>query len=393
MINSFPDEENQLIDLKDYFEEDFQSVNNTLIGKIQNQNIILIGAAGSIGFAVLPFILSAIPRNLLLIDQDENRLTLLLRLARAKDWISASTNLTVAAMDYGSIEARHLLKTFSKEPIILNFAAAKHVRSERNTYGIAHLLRENFSKPWQLIEDLNPNYYFGISTDKAANPVNFMGASKALHEQLLFLVQSSSARFANVAFSQGSLLDSWRYRMQWNEPLVVPQDVERFLITSKDAARLCAISISKASNSAVLIPNDKVVSSMFLFDVASRYLQAKNLKPIIFEDYQKAKESLSSKNIKSNEWPLVVTNSDTPGEKKREEFLGEGELATPLTRQTSQIIPRKTKIEILQKIRHFIEKDIYDLQKSSRTDLVRFIQDAIPSFDPIYGTEILDSRP
>jgi FlaA1/EpsC-like NDP-sugar epimerase len=393
MINSFPGEENQLIDLKDYFEEDFQSVNNTLIGKMQNQNIILIGAAGSIGFAVLPFILSAIPRNLLLIDQDENRLTLLLRLARAKDWISASTNLTVAAMDYGSIEARHLLKTFSKEPIILNFAAAKHVRSERNTYGIAHLLRENFSKPWQLIEDLNPNYYFGISTDKAANPVNFMGASKALHEQLLFLVQSSSARFANVAFSQGSLLDSWRYRMQWNEPLVVPQDVERFLITSKDAARLCAISISKASNSAVLIPNDKVVSSMFLFDVASRYLQAKNLKPIIFEDYQKAKESLSSKNIKSNVWPLVVTNSDTPGEKKREEFLGEGELATPLTRQTSQIIPRKTKIEILQKIRHFIEKDIYDLQKSSRTDLVRFIQDAIPSFDPIYGTEILDSRP
>ena len=393
MINSIPSEDIQFINLKDHFEEDFQSVKNTLIGKIQNESVIIIGAAGSIGFAVLPLILSAIPRKLLLIDQDENRLTLLLRLARAKDWISASTNLTVAAMDYGSIEARHLLKTFGKKPMILNFAAAKHVRSERDAYGIAHLLRENFSKPWQLIEELNPSYYFGVSTDKAANPVNFMGASKALHEQLLFLVQSSSARFANVAFSQGSLLDSWRYRLQWNEPLVVPQDVERFLITSQDAARLCAISISKASNSAVLIPNDKVVSSMTLLDVASRYLQAKNLKPIIFKDYQKARELLSSTNINPNEWPLVLTNSDTPGEKKREEFLGEGEVATPLTLQTSQIIPRKTKIEDLHNIRQFIENDIYYRQKSSRSDLIKLIQDAISSFKPIYGNEILDSRP
>jgi hypothetical protein len=342
---------------------------------------------------MLPFILNALPRNLLLIDQDENRLTSLLRLVRAKEWVAPTTNLTLAAMDFGSVEARNLLGNFSKNPIVLNFAAAKHVRSERDRYGIAHLIIENFLKPWQLIEDLNPVFYFGVSTDKAANPVNFMGASKALHEKLLHFINSSSARFANVAFSQGSLLESWNYRLNWNVPLVVPSDIERFLITHEDAARLCAISISRANNSGVLIPRDGVVHSHFLRQIALDYLKAKDLRPVIFENYQEAQRFIDSTQRQEKEWPVVLTESNTSGEKKFEEFIGRGEEALPLTPLTDQIFPKIVDHDVLSRIRTCVLTQVISGDSNWRENLTRLIMDAIPSFTPKPGDETLDLRP
>jgi FlaA1/EpsC-like NDP-sugar epimerase len=393
MIISSLEDEAKTINLESYFKEDFLSTESAFREKLEYEDIIILGAAGSIGFAMLPFVLSQAPRKLLLIDQDENRLTLLLRLIRAKDWVSPSTKLSIAAMDYGSTEARRLLNDYSANPKILNFAAAKHVRSERDIYGIAHLLNENFVKPWRLIEDLNPSYYFGVSTDKAANPVNFMGASKALHEQLLFSISSSSARFANVAFSQGSLLDSWRYRLTWKEPLVVPRDIERFLITPEDAARLCAISIAKANNSSIVVPNEGVVKSFFLHKIASEYLLAKNLNAVVFDDYAKARDFLNSKRNNTNEWALVLTESDTSGEKKFEEFVGVGEFAAPLTTLTSEITPNKTNLKDLIKIRDFVMKEHFHSKNTWREELIGLIAKAIPTFEPVLGEEFLDMRP
>ena len=393
MTFSLQNDDAKMINLDNYFQEDYLSIEKTFKEKLENQDVILLGAAGSIGVAMLPFILNALPRNLLLIDQDENRLTSLLRLVRAKEWAAPTTNLTLAAMDFGSVEARSLLSNFSKHPIVLNFAAAKHVRSERDRYGIGHLIIENFLKPWQLIEDLNPVFYFGVSTDKAANPVNFMGASKALHEKLLHFINSSSARFANVAFSQGSLLESWKYRLNWNVPLVVPSDIERFLITHEDAARLCAISISRANNSGVLIPRDGVVHSHFLRQVALDYLKAKGLRPVIFENYQEAQRFIDSTQRQEKEWPVVLTESNTSGEKKFEEFIARGEAALPLTPLTNQIIPKMVDHEALSRIRTCVLTQVISADSNWRENLTRLIMDAIPSFTPIPGDETLDLRP
>jgi FlaA1/EpsC-like NDP-sugar epimerase len=393
MMNSLNSDESKVINLKNYFREDFVFIENTFREKLQNQDIILIGAAGSIGSAILPLILGIIPKNLLLLDHDENRLTNLLRLARAKEWISPHTKISVAAMDFGSTEAKQLLAHYSKNPIVLNFAAAKHVRSERDVYGIAHLLNENFIKPWQLIEDLNPRYYFGVSTDKAANPVNFMGASKALHEKLLMYVNSSSTRFANVAFSQGSLLESWQYRLGWNEPLVAPSDIKRFLISHQDAAHLCAISISIANNSGILIPRENVVESFLLHEIAMRYLKGKNLKPVVFEDYHEAQQMLNSRNDESNEWPIVVTKSNTDGEKKFEEFVGRGENSSAITTHTCQVTPLPCKTEELLEIKNFVRHELFNLQNDWREKLIQLVSRVIPSFDPVSGLEKLDNRP
>jgi FlaA1/EpsC-like NDP-sugar epimerase len=393
MMNSLNSEESKVINLKNYFREDFIFIENTFREKLQNQDIILIGAAGSIGSAILPLILGIIPKNLLLLDHDENRLTNLLRLARAKEWISPHTKISFAAMDFGSTEAKQLLAHYSKNPIVLNFAAAKHVRSERDVYGIAHLFNENFIKPWQLIEDLNPRYYFGVSTDKAANPVNFMGASKALHEKLLVYVNSSSTRFANVAFSQGSLLESWQYRLDWNEPLVAPNDIKRFLISHLDAAHLCAISISIASDSGILIPRENVVESFLLHEIAIKYLKGKNLNPLVFEDYREAQRMLVSRSDESNEWPIVLTKSNTDGEKKFEEFVGIGENSVPLTTHTCQVIPLPCDLADLFKIKNFVEYEIFNSQDNWRENLLQLVSRVIPNFNPVKGDEKLDNRP
>jgi FlaA1/EpsC-like NDP-sugar epimerase len=386
-------DEAKLINLKSYFQENYLSVEKTFKEKLVNQDIVLIGAAGSIGVAILPFILNALPKNLLLIDQDENRLTTLLRLVRAKEWVSPRTNMTIAAMDFGSMEARNLLSNFSKNPVILNFAAAKHVRSERNKFGIAHLIIENFLKPWQLLEDLNPIYYFGVSTDKAANPVNFMGASKALHEKLLPLSNSSSARFANVAFSQGSLLESWNYRLKWQEPIVVPEDIERYLITHEDAARLCAISISKASNTAILIPKEGIVQSFLMHEVALTYLKNKNLRPVVLNNYQEAQKFIHSTIRANKEWPVVLTKSNTAGEKKYEEFVGKGEKIESLSTQANQIFPIKVDQTILFNIRSYLTSQQFFKDDKWQVNLTDYIKEAVPTFQPIVGSEILDSRP
>ena len=385
--------DSKLIGLKDYFEADYLSIKDSFRERLENQQVILIGAAGSIGYAMVPLVLDVAPKNLLLMDQDENRLTTLLRLVRAKDWVHSKTQLAIAAMDFGSVEAKSLISNFSSNPIILNFAAAKHVRSERDKYGIAHLLSENFLKPWQLIEDTNPKYYFGVSTDKAANPVNFMGVSKALHEQILFLTNGSSARFANVAFSQGSLLDSWRYRLSWNEPLVVPQDIERFLITHEDAARLCAISIGKADRSSVVVPNSGVVESRPLAKVALDFLAGKNLNPKIYDDYLQAKTFLEAEGAESGSWPVVSTNSDTPGEKKFEEFIGKSEKSKKVTNLTSQVSPQKTTTASLTSITEYLRIDFIDNLESGLEILTDLIKKAIPTFEPIFGNEKLDDRP
>ena len=385
--------DSKLIGLKDYFEADYLSIKDSFRERLENQQVILIGAAGSIGYAMVPLVLDVAPKNLLLMDQDENRLTTLLRLVRAKDWVHSKTQLAIAAMDFGSVEAKSLISNFSSNPIILNFAAAKHVRSERDKYGIAHLLSENFLKPWQLIEDTNPQYYFGVSTDKAANPVNFMGVSKALHEQLLFLTNGSSARFANVAFSQGSLLDSWRYRLSWNEPLVVPQDIERYLITHEDAARLCAISIGKADKSSVVVPNSGVVESRPLAKVALDFLAGKNLNPKIYDDYLQAKTFLEAGGAESGSWPVVMTDSDTPGEKKFEEFIGKSENSKKVTNLTSQVSPQKTTTVSLTSITEYLRIDFIDNLESGLEILTDLIKKAIPTFEPIFGNEKLDDRP
>jgi FlaA1/EpsC-like NDP-sugar epimerase len=393
MIDFQNDDESKTVNLIDSFQEDFLSIERAFKEKLENQDLILVGAAGSIGFAMVPLILSASPRNLLLLDQDENRLTMLLRLIRAKNWVNPLTNLTLAAMDFGSIEAKQLLRTFSSNPIVLNFAASKHVRSERDIFGITHLLMENFIKPWQLIEDLNPKYYFGVSTDKAANPVNFMGATKALHEQLLFSINSSSARFANVAFSQGSLLDSWRYRLRWKEPLVAPKEVSRYLITHADAANLCAISIAKCGDAGVLVPNVGVIKSFFLEEILMKYLMRNNLKPMVFENYYEAQQFLISVKRKENEWPIVLTTPDTSGEKLFEEFVGNGEKLSPVTNLTSQITPSKSTREQLEKIREYVLQELIYNQENNIEMVQDLICEAIPSFKHSQSNESLDGRP
>jgi FlaA1/EpsC-like NDP-sugar epimerase len=206
-------------------------------------------------------------------------------------------------------------------------------------------------------------------------------------------VNSSSTRFANVAFSQGSLLESWQYRLDWNEPLVAPNDVKRFLISHQDAAHLCAISISIASNSGILIPRENVVESFLLHEIAMNYLKGKNLKPVVFADYHEAQRMLDSRSNESQEWPLVLTESNTEGEKKFEEFIGLGESYVPLTTHTCQVTPSTCDLEDLFNIKNFISHEIFNSNDKWRDRLVQLVSKVIPTFSPMKGDEKLDNRP
>ena len=392
MQDSAPFEVTQLESIKTNFDLDFLEREEHFRKKVEHSSIVILGAAGSIGSSVVPLILKYSPRKLLLIDQDENRLTTLLRYIRAKSLVNTATEVQIMAADFASNYTLNAINEFAAQPTILNFAAAKHVRSERDQFGILHLLTENFLKPWKLIERTKPEFYFAVSTDKAANPVNFMGASKALHEQIITLQESASTtRFANVAFSQGSLLESWSHRIRWREPLVVPSDIERYLISHQDAAKLCAIAMTVDSEFKILVPSPNSVESKYLKDIAVEYLHTLGIRPEFYADYLEARSSLESNKIGT--WPIVVTDSETHGEKKRETFIGELESSFKFTPNTEIVVPHVSSLEDLLNIQEFVSSQTTSLSAGIEIELLHLIKRVIPNFNPLRGLGSLDTRP
>lgn len=293
---------------------------------ITNAKIMIIGAAGSIGQAVSLEIFKRNPKVLHLIDISENNLVELVRTLRSSIGYSDGEFKTFA-IDCNSAEFSFLMNVEGPYDYIFNLSALKHVRSEKDPYTLMRLIQTNIFNPVNVIRHISARdlkNYFCVSTDKAANPVNMMGASKKIMEQYLTRESASyhisMARFANVAFSDGSLLHGFNQRFAKRQPLTAPNDIRRYFLVPEEAGELCMLSGFLGSNREIFFPKlDENLHLERFSTIAIRFLESLGFEPVECDSEQEARDRMQELH-KLRKWPVYFFNSDTSGEKAFEEF-------------------------------------------------------------------------
>jgi FlaA1/EpsC-like NDP-sugar epimerase len=299
---------------------------------VSNSRFLVIGGAGSIGQAVTKEIFKRNPLKLHVVDISENNMVELVRDIRSSfGYIDG--DFQTFALDIGSFEYDAFIEEDGKYDYVLNLSALKHVRSEKDPFTLMRMINVNVfntDKTIQQAIDKGVKKYFCVSTDKAANPVNMMGASKRIMEMFLMRkskqINISTARFANVAFSDGSLLHGFNQRIQKRQPIVAPNDIKRYFVIPQESGELCLMSCIFGENRDVFFP--KLSESLHLItfaDIAVKFLKQLGYEPFLCENEEEARNLMETL-PQQGKWPCLFTKSDTTGEKDFEEFYTENEV-------------------------------------------------------------------
>jgi len=314
------------------FQKDILQNEPELKDTIQKASFLVIGGAGSIGQAVTKEIFKRNPLKLHVVDISENNMVELVRDLRSS-YGYIDGDFQTFALDIGSVEYDAFIKADGKYDYVLNLSALKHVRSEKDPFTLMRMIDVNVFNTEKTLEQSIANgtkKYFCVSTDKAANPVNMMGASKRIMEMYLMRksqkIKISTARFANVAFSDGSLLHGFNQRILKKQPIVAPNDIKRYFVTPKESGELCLMSCIFGENRDVFFP--KLSESLHLIsfaDIAVKYLAEIGYEAHLCKNEEEARNNVEAL-IAKKKWPCLFTNSDTTGEKDFEEFFTDSEV-------------------------------------------------------------------
>lgn len=316
---------------KELFDEDIANNDQELRRIIASSTFLVIGGAGSIGQAVTKEIFKRDPKKLHVVDISENNMVELVRDIRSSfGYIDG--DFQTFALDVGSVEYDAFINNDGKYDYVLNLTAIKHVRSEKDPFTLMRMIDVNIfntDKTLQQSIENDTKKYFCVSTDKATNPANMMGASKRIMEMFLMRkslkIEVSTARFANVAFSDGSLLHGFNQRIEKKQPIVAPNDIKRYFVTPQESGELCLMSCIFGENRDVFFP--KLSENLHLIsfaEIAVKYLEGKGYEPHLCENEDEAR--LLAKSLpQQGKWPCLFTSSDTTGEKDFEEFYTEKE--------------------------------------------------------------------
>lgn len=298
---------------------------------VSQSRFLVLGGAGSIGQAVTKEIFKRNPQKLHVVDISENNMVELVRDIRSSfGYIDG--DFQTFALDIGSIEYDAFIKADGQYDYVLNLSALKHVRSEKDPFTLMRMIDVNVFNTDKTIQqsiDAGVKKYFCVSTDKAANPVNMMGASKRIMEMFLMRkseqISISTARFANVAFSDGSLLHGFNQRIQKNQPIVAPNDIKRYFVTPQESGELCLMSCIFGENRDIFFPKLSEALHLITFaDIAVKYLKQRGYEPHLCTNEDEARE-LTKSLPAQGKWPCLFTESDTTGEKDFEEFFTDKE--------------------------------------------------------------------
>jgi FlaA1/EpsC-like NDP-sugar epimerase len=380
------------------FTSDLVRFDEIIKSKVESSSFLVLGGAGSIGQAVTQEIFKRNPQKLHVVDISENNLVELVRDIRSSFGYIAGDFQTFA-LDIGSWQFDHYLSKNSEFDYILNLTALKHVRSEKDPFTLMRMIETNVINTikiseWAKIHGVKK--YFSVSTDKAANPVNMMGASKRIMELFLFKeskdISISMARFANVAFSDGSLLHGFKQRIEKRQPIVAPNDVKRYFVTPEESGLICLFSTIFGDACDVFFPKlDKSHFQKFS-DIAIRFLESQGLDPFIVNSEEEAREFLKN-NSKLNLWPCLFSKSDTTGEKDYEEFFTEQEELDLSTFTDFGIVKSKLDYDG-EKLNKFL--DIINIYKATghytKKDLLNVFQSLLPEFHHEEKGKYLDSK-
>ena len=381
------------------FEKDLLSVDVQLKDIITKSRFLVIGGAGSIGQAVTREIFKRHPKVLHVVDISENNMVELVRDIRSTEGYGRGEFKTFA-VDCGSIEFEALVRNEGPFDYVFNLSALKHVRSEKDPYTLMRMIMVNVFntvKTLRIAKEVGAKKYFCVSTDKAANPVNMMGASKRIMEMFLMresLTQSiSMARFANVAFSDGSLLHGFNQRLAKKQPFSAPNDVRRYFVTPQESGELCLLSGLLGNNRNIFFPKLSEKLHLITFsEIAVRYLRERGYEPFECESEDEARDR-AEELIAKKQWPCYFFKSDTTGEKDFEEFFTDNEDLDMKRFETLGVIRNKpefdeTKLdEFMDGINALREKGTW-----SKDDIVKLYFGLLPEFVHKETGKYLDQR-
>ncbi|MFD1802485.1 UDP-N-acetylglucosamine 4,6-dehydratase [Mixta tenebrionis] len=381
------------------FETDINQKKIELEKEISCSRFLVLGGAGSIGQAVTKEIFKRNPIKLHVVDISENNLVELVRDIRST-YGYITGDFQTFALDIGSIEYDAFINADGQYDYVLNLSALKHVRSEKDPFTLMRMINVNIFNTKKTIQQSiksGVKKYFCVSTDKAANPVNMMGASKRIMEMFLMResekIKISMARFANVAFSDGSLLHGFNQRIQKSQPLVAPHDIKRYFVTPQESGELCLMSCIFGDNRDIFFPKLNEALHLISFaDIARLYLKQVGYEPYVCDNEDEARSSVNTLSAKGM-WPCLFTDSDTTGEKDFEEFFTENETLDLSCFDNLGIIKNKALYDSSKL--EFFEKEIIALRANGawqKNNIIELFKMLLPEFSHKDTGKYLDGK-
>ena len=390
------------------FAADIEANKERLSKEIKDKKVCVIGGAGSIGSSFIKAVLHFEPKSVVVVDLNENGLAELVRDVRSTNGLFVPDEFRCYTLNFADPIFERIFREEKGFDIVANFSAHKHVRSEKDRYSVQALIENNDIKAKKLMDLLTvypPKHFFCVSTDKAANPVNIMGASKRIMEDLVMAYNKyfkvTTARFANVAFSNGSLPDGWIHRMQKRQPLAAPSDVRRYFVSPEESGQICMLACVLGKGGEVFFPKLGEDQMLTFSTICDDFVKAEGFTKKECGSDDEAKSYAASLNTFAHDtglsviadYPVVYFKSDTTGEKAYEEFYVPGE-KIDMQRFLALGVVEQTKRHEMGEVNDFFDKleNLFAKDDFTKAQVVDAIKDFLPNFQHEETGKNLDQK-
>jgi FlaA1/EpsC-like NDP-sugar epimerase len=382
------------------FEPDIKANAEVLTREIKGKKVCVIGGAGSIGSSFIKAVLRFEPASVVVVDLNENGLAELVRDVRSTNGLYVPDEFRCYTLNFADPIFERIFREEKGFDIVANFSAHKHVRSEKDRYSVQALIENNDIKAKKLMDLLMvypPKHFFCVSTDKAANPVNIMGASKRIMEDLVMAYNDkfkvTTARFANVAFSNGSLPDGWIHRLQKKQPLAAPSDVKRYFVSPEESGQICMLACILGKGGEVFFPKLGEDQMLTFSSICDEFVKSEGFAKKECANDAEAKQYAAQMDYDNDTYPVVYFKSDTTGEKAYEEFYVPGEKIN-MERFKALGVVEETTRRPMPEVNAFFEKleAIFHKDDFTKAQVVDAIKDFIPNFEHEEKGKNLDQK-
>ena len=382
------------------FAPDIEANKDKLTQEIKGKKVCVIGGAGSIGSSFIKAVLRFEPKSVVVVDLNENGLAELVRDVRSTQGLFVPDEFRCYTLNFADPIFTRIFREEKGFDIVANFSAHKHVRSEKDRYSVQALIENNDIKAKKLMDllcEFPPKHFFCVSTDKAANPVNIMGASKRIMEDLVMAYNKyfkvTTARFANVAFSNGSLPDGWIHRLQKKQPLAAPSDVKRYFVSPEESGQICMLACILGRPGEVFFPKLGEDQMLTFSSICDDFVKAEGFTKKECASDADAKQYASAMDYESETYPVVYFKSDTTGEKAYEEFYVPGEKVDMQRFQALGVVEQTTRHE-MPEVNAFFDKleSIFADEDFTKAQIVDAIKKFIPNFEHEEKGKNLDQK-
>ena len=382
------------------FEKDIKNNSAALTKAINGKSMLVIGGAGSIGSSFIKACLQFKPKALVVVDVNENGLAELTRDLRSTKDMFVPDDYVPYPINYASSVFEKMFRARGGFDIVANFSAHKHVRSEKDIYSVEALLQNNVlnaKKLLDLLAEFPPEEYFCVSTDKAANPVNIMGASKRIMEDVIFSYSDKfpvkTARFANVAFSNGSLPAGFIDRISKLQPISAPKDVKRYFVSPQESGQICMLACMLGKNREIYFPKLEEKKMKTFSSIATDFLHENGYEVFEYKSDEEAIDKAQELKKGSKQYPVHYFISDTTGEKAYEEFYTDEEQTDMKQFESLGVVTNRKARPVSEIQELFIKLEAaFSKSETTKAEIVKILKDFLPNFEHEEKGKSLDSK-